>query len=162
MFPALAITNKASMNINVQVFSVFFLILFLAALVLSSLLFAGFLQLRQAGATLHCGAWASYCGGFSRCQHGLQACGLSTCGTQALECRLSSCGAWAQLLYGMWDLPRPGIEPVSPALAGKFSTTAPPGKSNVQVFVCAQFSFPWDKCPRVQLLGHMVSVCLVL
>ena len=35
---------------------------------------------------------------------------------------------WAQLLRGMWDLPRPGLEPVSPALAGRFSTTAPPGK----------------------------------
>ena len=42
--------------------------------------------------------------------------------------RLSSCGAQAQLLHGMWDLPRPGLEPVSPALAGRFSTTAPPGK----------------------------------
>ena len=43
-------------------------------------------------------------------------------------CRLSSCGSRAQLLRGMWDLPRPGLEPVSPALAGGFSTTAPPGK----------------------------------
>ena len=42
--------------------------------------------------------------------------------------RLSSCGSRAQLLPGMWDLPRPGLEPVSPALAGRFSTTAPPGK----------------------------------
>ena len=42
--------------------------------------------------------------------------------------RLSNCGSRAQLLRGMWDLPRPGLEPVSPALAGKFSTTAPPGK----------------------------------
>ena len=42
--------------------------------------------------------------------------------------RLSSCGSWAQLLRGMWDLPRPGLQPVSPALAGRFSTTAPPGK----------------------------------
>ena len=42
--------------------------------------------------------------------------------------RLSSCGSGAQLLHGMWDLPRPGLEPVSPALAGRFSTTAPPGK----------------------------------
>ena len=42
--------------------------------------------------------------------------------------RLSSCGSRAQLLCGMWDLPRPGLEPVSPALAGGFSTTAPPGK----------------------------------
>ena len=29
----------------------------------------------------------------------------------------------------MWDLPGPGVEPVSPALAGRFLTTAPPGKS---------------------------------
>ena len=28
----------------------------------------------------------------------------------------------------MWDPPRPGLEPVSPALAGVFSTTVPPGK----------------------------------
>ena len=28
----------------------------------------------------------------------------------------------------MWDPPRPGLEPVSPALAGRFSTTAPLGK----------------------------------
>ena len=42
--------------------------------------------------------------------------------------RLSSCGSGAQLLRGMWDPPRPGLEPVSPALAGRFSTTAPPGK----------------------------------
>ena len=41
---------------------------------------------------------------------------------------LSSCGARAQLVCGMWDLPRPGLEPVSPALAGGFPTTAPPGK----------------------------------
>ena len=43
-------------------------------------------------------------------------------------CRLSNCGSQAQLLHGMWDLPRPGLEPVSPALAGRFSTTAPPEK----------------------------------
>ena len=42
--------------------------------------------------------------------------------------RLSNCGSRAQLLHGMWDLPRPGLEPVSPALAGRFSTTAPLGK----------------------------------
>ena len=42
--------------------------------------------------------------------------------------RLSNCGSWAQLLRGTWDHPRPGLEPVSPALAGRFSTTAPPGK----------------------------------
>ena len=29
----------------------------------------------------------------------------------------------------MWDLPGPGLEPMSPALAGGFLTTAPPEKS---------------------------------
>ena len=60
--------------------------------------------------------------------------GLSSCGTWALERRLSSCGAWALLLRGMWDLPRPGLEPVSHALAGGFLTTAPAGKSGLTVF----------------------------
>ena len=43
-------------------------------------------------------------------------------------CRLSNCGSQAQPLRGMWDPPRPGLEPVSPALAGRLPTTAPPGK----------------------------------
>ena len=42
--------------------------------------------------------------------------------------RLSNCGSRVQSLRGMWDPPGPGLEPVSPALAGRFSTTAPPGK----------------------------------
>ena len=52
--------------------------------------------------------------------------------------RLSSCGSRAQSLCGMWDLPRPGLEPVSPALAGRFSTTTPPGKPGAIFFF---FSF---------------------
>ena len=42
--------------------------------------------------------------------------------------RLSSCGSRAQSLRGMRDPPRPGLEPVSPAPAGRLPTTAPPGK----------------------------------
>ena len=42
--------------------------------------------------------------------------------------RLTNCGSRAQLLRGMWDPPRPGLEPMSPALAGRLPTTAPPGK----------------------------------
>ena len=41
----------------------------------------------------------------------------------------SSCGPWAQLLRGMWDFPRSGIEPMSLALAGGLLTTESPGKS---------------------------------
>ena len=48
--------------------------------------------------------------------------------------RLSSCGSRAQLLRHMWDLPGPGHEPVSPELAGRFSTTAPPGKPRKYIF----------------------------
>ena len=50
--------------------------------------------------------------------------------------RLSSRGSRAQPLRGMWDLPRPGLEPVSPALAGRLSTTAPPGKPLFIVLIC--------------------------
>ena len=53
--------------------------------------------------------------------------------------RLSSCGSRAQLLRGMWDLPRPGLEPMSPALAGRFSTTAPPGKPKIHNFKCTSW-----------------------
>ena len=109
----------------------------------SSLLHMGFLQLQQAGATPRCDAWVSHCCAFSCCR--VWALGVwasvvvarrpSSCGSWALECRLSSCGARAQLLRGMWDLPRPGIESMSPALAGRFSTTAPPGKPRNVLFI---------------------------
>ena len=38
------------------------------------------------------------------------------------------------VLCGMWDLPGPGLEPVSPALAVD-STTAPPEKSRGFIFL---------------------------
>ena len=40
----------------------------------------------------------------------------------------------------MWDLPGPGLEPVSPALVGRFLTTVPPGESRFVV------SFKMGKC----------------
>ena len=42
--------------------------------------------------------------------------------------RLSNCGSRAQPPRGTWDPPRRGLEPASPALAGRLPTTAPPGK----------------------------------
>ena len=47
----------------------------------------------------------------------------------------SSCGKWAQLLCGTWNLPGPGIEPVSPALAAGFLSTEPPGKAFLNVWL---------------------------
>ena len=58
--------------------------------------------------------------------------GFSCCRAQALEHRLSSCGRWALLLHGTWDLPGSWTEPSSPALAGGFFTTEPPGKSSAK------------------------------
>ena len=55
--------------------------------------------------------------------------GFSSCDQRALERRLSCCGTRASLPCRMWDLPGPGMEPVSPALAGGVLTTAPPRKS---------------------------------
>ena len=122
---------------QIKLFLYIYLFIYYFGCLGSLLLCTGFLQLRRAGATLHCSARASHCSGFSCCRE--QALGtqasvvvarrLSSCGSQALECRLSSCGARAQLLSSMWDLPGPGLEPASPALAGRFLTTAPPGKS---------------------------------
>ena len=42
---------------------------------------------------------------------------------------LSSCGSRAQLLRGMWDPPRLGLEPRSPALAGQASVAVAHGLS---------------------------------
>ena len=46
----------------------------------------------------------------------------------------SNCGPRAQSLRSTWDPPRPGLEPASPALAGRLPTTAPPGKPKPLLF----------------------------
>ena len=76
--------------------------------------------------------------------------------------RLSSCGPRAQLLRGTWDLPRPGLEPVSPALAGRLSTTAPPGKPYIfaNIFnVCCNRELDSPICfyvPSVVAISHVI------
>ena len=62
--------------------------------------------------------------------------------------RLSNCGSRAQLLRGMWDPPGPGLEPMSPALAGRLSTPAPPGKPSSFVFLRVDNASPKLKCLR--------------
>ena len=69
--------------------------------------------------------------------------GFSRCSSQ-----LISCGSWAlvltgseavaqglQLPCGMWNPPGPGIKSVSPTLAGRFSSTVPPGRSCMHTFL---------------------------
>ena len=75
---------------------------------------------------------ASRCGGFP-C--GAQALGRG--GSVVVAPRLEGTGSIVvvhglKLLQGIWDLPRSGMEIVSPALAGEFFTTEPPGKSQLR------------------------------
>ena len=74
------------------------------------------------GILCSCGVQASQC-------RGSQARGFRNGGSQDLEHRLSTCGPWALLRHHMWDLPGSAIDPMSPALAGGFFITEPPGKS---------------------------------
>ena len=80
------------------------------------------------------------CTGFSRRQLPL----LRSTGS-GVQASVVVCGTWGQLLRGMWDLPRPGIEPMSPALAGGFQSTVPPGKLSASflkvIFSSVQFTY---------------------
>ena len=55
--------------------------------------------------------------------------GLHSYSSWSPENRLSSYVTWPLFLHSMWDLPRRGMEPMSPALARRFFTTEPSGKS---------------------------------
>ena len=85
-------------------------------------LFSKFIYLFLAALGLCCCTRASPCGGFSFLLRstGSRRAGFSSCGARAsvvVAHGLSCC-----------DLPGSGLKPVSPALAGGFLTTAPPGK----------------------------------
>ena len=74
----------------------------------------------------NCGARASHCDG------------LPCCWARALgHVGFSSCGSGTWLFHGMWS----GIKPMSPALAGGFFTTEPPGKPSFDFwylnFICS-------------------------
>ena len=80
--------------------------------------------------------------------------GCFCCGTWALGCLgVSSCGSWALAqaqqsgLMGMWDPPGPGVRPVSPALAGEFFSTEPPGKPQCAVPELSQRPPPRHRAP---------------
>ena len=90
-----------------------------------------------------------------------QALGLSSIrnyGERALEhLGFSRCGAPAQLLLSTWILPDQELNPCPPALAGRFSTTEPPGKSHWSILA---WRIPWTEGPRgpqsmgSQRVGH--------
>ena len=76
----------------------------------------------------------------------------------------SSCGTWASLLQGMWNLPQPEIEPVSPTLAGRFSSPVPPGKYqgrflDIDLFVDSQRLSP-QLTPPQKLHSHLWQIAI--
>lgn len=77
------------------------------------LLYAGSLLLR-AGLLSSWGVWASHCSGFS-CGARVYGEHASVVGTHRLSCP-----------HSMWDVPRPGIKPVSYGLQGKIINTGKP------------------------------------
>ena len=63
----------------------------------------------------------------------------------------------------MWDLPGPGIKSMSPALAGRLSTTGPPGKSILVTLIPRSWRFwgwkgGWGKVTFYHLDGNSQSL----
>ena len=101
----------------------------------SSLLCGLFCSCGEQGLLACCCVLGSHFRSFSCCgAQALGRVGFSSCGSWALEHRLCSCGTRAYSLHGTWDLPGPGIEPISPALSGGFFTAESPGKPCYIVF----------------------------
>ena len=69
----------------------------------------------------------------------------------------SSWGAGAQFLCCMWHLPGPGFKPMSPALTGRFLSTAPPGKSSFR-FLKEFMALKMLRTTGVQIV-HFCSLC---
>ena len=88
------------------------------------------------GPSLVVARWRLF-GGFPCCG----ATGSSAVGSVVAVSRLPGCSTQPQLLCSMWDPPRPGLEPMSPALAGRFFTAEPPGKSRDLVLPKVLLSF---------------------
>ena len=78
--------------------------------------------------------------------------------------RLCRCGLQAELLYQAWDLPQPGIEPVSPALTSRFLTTRPQG-SPLSLVLCVSDSKDKNQkmkaksCSRVLRIHQSLHSC---
>ena len=75
---------------------------------------------------------------------------LSSCGSWALEHRLNSGGTRASLLRGIWNLPAPGFEPVSPAFVDDSSRLSLQGSPQFVLFNSDIFllllSFKYSSC----------------
>ena len=104
-----------------------------------------------------CGARAPHCSGFSchRAQ-ALECVGSAVLVPWALGHQLNGCCTPAWLPHSMWDLPGSGTEPVSPALAGRFCTTKPPGKPLSWVLILRVLTL--GACLAFLVLAHPLGL----
>ena len=118
----------------------------------------------EPGLLSSCDVWALHWSGFSCGPRALGCSDFSSRSSQALEHWLNSCGTGAQLLGGMWDPPRLGIESMSPALVGGFFTTEPPGKPTLlnlkQNCIINILIFWW--LYSVQMLSFLIPCIFIL
>ena len=114
----------------------------------SSFLPMGFLQLRWAGTPLRCSAPASHSGAFPCLRAQVPGAWVSVVAAHRLSCPSA----------GGILVSRPGIKPMSPALAGGFLTTGLPGKSPLHTsytgFTSNTFSYA---VPDYRILCNLFS-----
>ena len=103
----------------------------------------GFSLVAQSWGYSSCREQASHWGGLSCCRthKSFRVCGLQELQHLGQQLQLPGSRAQAQQLSRtglvalcMWDLTRPGIKPLSPALASGFFTTEPLGSPNLYRF----------------------------
>ena len=71
--------------------------------------------------------------------------GLSSCSSKGSRSYVQQ--LWLLGLFALWHAPRPGIKPLSPALAGEFFTTEPPEKPQ-------SISYDQHFCMPVEFTGR--------
>ena len=118
-----------------------FIIYFIFVCVRPSLMHEGFVYLQQEWGYHSLWYQASHCGGFSCRSQALRSTHFSSWCTWTQELQLPGLQSAGSVMMCMWNLPWPGIEPVSPALAAGFLSTVPPGKSGINIFMAISHLF---------------------
>ena len=83
--------------------------------------------------------------GFGGAQGSVGAQGSGCTGFRGCSLWAQACSSQAELPPSVWGLPRPGTQPVSPALMGGFLTPEPPGKPCPRILLNTfLLFFSWD------------------
>lgn len=122
MFLILFDPHHSSEVVNVSITLSFYLFIsFLVTLGLCCWAWA-FSGCREGGGYSSCVTWASHCGACS-CEHRLQGAWAQQLWPMGSRARTQELYLGSSALYTIWGLPKPGVQPLSPALASRFLTT---------------------------------------